>query len=90
MIYKKFYWADNPTFEYRYYQKRWQKRTKNSNEKWYDIAESSQPLLNDKYKPKSILRPFWNYSQTAKIGMAVAFAGVVYFLYKKNLLPKQL
>lgn len=85
MVYKIFYWKDNPTFEYRFKNKEWQKRKKGSNEQWYRIAESSQNLLTDKYKPKSNLRPFWNISATTKLAVGIIVLGVGYYIYKGNI-----
>jgi len=83
MIYKTFYLTQNPTMEYQYQQNLWVKRKRGTKETFYMVDSNGQKVLNDMYKPKGNLHPFWNYSMTAKVvvGATVLIGGL--YLYRR-------
>ena len=87
-MYKIFYLKGNPNFEYRFKGGTWEKRPIASSEMWYKVDSKGQGVLNDSHKPKKGLKPFWNYSNTLKIGVAVGVLGIGLYLYQGRLKTK--
>jgi hypothetical protein len=82
MIYKTFYLAQNPSQEYQYQNGLWVKRARGSKQTFYAVDSNGQSVLNNLYKPKSKLKPYWMYSTTIKIvaGIGIIYAGL--YLYQ--------
>ncbi len=83
MIYKSFYLAQNPTQEYQYQSGLWVKRTKGTKQAFYAVDSNGQSVLNNAYKPKGNLHPFWMYSTTTKVvvGLGAVIGGL--YLYRR-------
>jgi hypothetical protein len=79
MIYKSFYLSQNPTQEYQYQNGMWTKRNRGSKQPFYAVDSNGQKVLNNLYKPKGKLKPFWMYSNSFKA--LVAVGGVIGGLY---------
>lgn len=83
MIYKSFYLSQNPTQEYQYQQGMWVKRNRGSKQPFYAVDANGQTVLNNMYKPKGNLKPFWMYSNGFKsvVGIGALIGG--FYLYRK-------
>jgi hypothetical protein len=82
-MYKIFYLAGNPNFEYRNVNGVWQKRAIGTDEAWFRADANGQKVLNNSHKPKG-LRPFWNYSTTLKAGVVVGVVGIGLYFYSRR------
>jgi hypothetical protein len=83
MIYKTFYLEQNPSMEYQYQNGLWVKRKRGTKEVFYAVDSKGQSVLNNKYKPKGRLHPFWNYSMTTKVVVGLGVVVGSFYLYRR-------
>lgn len=82
-IYQTLYFPDNSGAEYNKRGKRWFKRAKGSDSKFYPVELSKQQYLDDYFKK---FPRFYQYTTLAKVGgvMAIGVLGIVVLKMLKN------
>ena len=79
-LYKTIYFSGNPKAEYQKRGDQWFKRAKGAKTDFNLVDVDGSKTLDKAYATKSKL---YFYSDTFKVGVGLAVAGIVYFLYRR-------